>query len=161
LARRSTGKHLVIAIFDTPSAGEVAARTLSREARAEGRSGTIGILSLDEAGNIEVAKLGARTTDGDIGVGAVLGVIASALSGGVMPKRASFFDARSELSTDDVARLAAEIEAGQAAVAVLDQRPQAERAVVELISLGAKAEVHRLTGRALQQAAEAPRFIGS
>jgi hypothetical protein len=78
-----------------------------------------------------------------------------------MPKRASFFDSRSELSTDDVARLAAEIEVGQAAVAVLDQRPQAERAVVELIGLGAKAEAHRLTGRALQQAAAAPRFIGS
>jgi hypothetical protein len=161
LARRGSGKHLVIAIFDTPSAGEVAARTLTRETRAEGRSGSIGMLMLDDTGKIAVGKLGARTTDGDIGVGAVLDVIAAALTGGVMPRRASFFDARSELSTDDVARLAADIEAGQAAVAVLDQQPLAERAVVELTRLGAKAEVHRLTGRALQQAASAPRFIGS
>jgi hypothetical protein len=89
-------------------------------------------------------------------VGVVLGVIALALTGGVMPDRGHFFDSRSDLSTDDVARFGAELDAGQAAVGVLEQSPAAERAVIELTGLGGKAEVHWLTDRALCQAAAAP-----
>lgn len=156
--RSSSGKQLVIAFFTNPAAGEVAARVLAREAREGGRPGTVGALVLDARGKIEAAKLGDLTSPEGPGVGAVLGVIAMAIAGGVMPNRGHFFDAGSDLSTDDVARFGAELDAGAAAVAVLEAGAQAERMIVRLAGLGGRTEVHELTDRALQQAAAAPRI---
>ena len=161
MEQRRAGKHLVIAFFASPAAGEVAARALGKQESARGRGGSVGLLTLDKRGKVVTAKLGSRTARDGPGVGTVLGVIALALAGGVMPERGHFFDAQSDLSTDDVARFAAELEAGQAAVAVLGQAPDAERAVVELTGLGGKTEVHLLTERALRQAAEAPTIASS
>jgi hypothetical protein len=158
LIRPISGKQLVIAFFANPAAEEVAARVLAKQARDAGRPGTVGALVLDAQGKIEAAKLGDPTSPEGPGVGAVLGVIAMALSDGVMPPRGHFFDARSDLSTDDVARFGAELEAGAAAVAVLDAGPQAERMIVRLAGLGGRTEVHGLTRQALQQAASAPRI---
>lgn len=156
--RSASGKQLVIAFFANPAAGEVAARVLAREVREAGRPGTVGALVLDAEGKIEAAKLGDPTSPEGSGVGAVLGVIALAIAGGVLPHRGHFFDASSDLSTDDVARIGAELDAGAAAVAVLEAGPRAERVVVRLAGLGGRTEVHQLTGRALQQAASAPRI---
>lgn len=89
--------------------------------------------------------------------GGVLGVIAPATRGGVMPDRRHFFDMRSDVSTDDVARIGSELEAGHAAVARLERRRRAERAVVRLTELGGKTESRR-TGRALRHAASAPKI---
>jgi len=156
MEQQRAGRHLVIAFFASPAAGEVATRALGKQA-----SGSVGVLTLDQYGKVETARLGSRTARDGPGVGAVLGVIALAIAGGLMPERGHFFDAQSDLSTDDIARFGAELEAGQAAVAVLDQGPDAERAVVELTGLGGKTEVHVLTARALRQAAEAPTNICS
>ena len=156
MAQRRGGKQLVIAFFASPAAGEVAARALGKQESARGRGGSVGLLTLDKRGKVATAKLGSRTAGDEPGVGAVLGVIALALAGGVLPERGHFFDAQSDLSTDDVARFGAELDAGQAAVAVLGHSADAEHAVVELTGLGGKAEVHRLTERALRQAAESP-----
>ena len=73
--------------------------------------------------------------------------------GGVLPDRSNFFDARSDLTTDDVVRFGAELEAGHAAVAVLDRRSPAEQVIVSLAGLGGKAEIHRLTAGGLRLAA--------
>jgi hypothetical protein len=62
----------------------------------------------------------------------------------------------SELTTDDIARIGAELEAGHVAVAVAEERPVAERLVVRLAELGGRTQVHRLTSRALRQAARMP-----
>ena len=156
LVRARAGKDLVIAFFDNPGAGEVVARVLAEEARAVGKRGTVGMLMFNPEGRIDVARLGDRTAEGTPGVGAVLGMIAAALTGGVLPRRGRFLDVRSDLSTDDVARFGAELDAGQAAVAVLDVRPEAERVIVRLTELGGKTEAHRLTRRGLQQAGSAP-----
>ena len=155
MAEGRGGKQLVIAFFDDPAAGEVAARVLAKEASAEGKQGTVGMLALDEEGKVEVGRLGDRLSDDGPGIGAVLGTIALALLGGVMPRRGRFFDARSDLSTDDIVRFGAELEAGRAAVAILDRRSQADRVVVQLTRLGGKTEVHSLTSRALRQAVSA------
>jgi len=156
LAQTRGGKELIIAFFDNLAGGQVATRVLAEEAGAAGRRGIVGMLALDDAGEIDVTKLGDRTSGEGPGVGAVLGVIAMALTGDAVPKRGRLFDAGSDLSTDDVVRLAAQLEAGQSAVAVLDQRPEAERVIVRLAVLGGKTEVHHLTDRALRQAASAP-----
>ena len=73
-------------------------------------------------------------------IGVVLGVIAGALRDDVMPARRDFFDTNSELTTDDVARLGAELDAGQAVVAVLERRKRAEGIVVRLTGLGGRTE---------------------
>jgi hypothetical protein len=156
LTHEHGGRQLVIAFFENPAAGEVAARVLAEQARADSAGGTVGVLALDTWGKIAAGRLGPRASAAGPGVGAVLGVIALAVTGRIMPRRGHLFDARSDLSTDDVARFAAELEAGQAVVAVLDQGPAAERAVIALTGLGGKAEVHWLTGQALREAAAAP-----
>lgn len=156
MVRQSAGRQLVIAFFASPAAGEVAARSLGRLAGLQQSGGTIGLLMRDRNGQIVAGKLGGRTAGEVPGVGAVLGVIALALGGGAVPSEGHLFDARSDLSTDDVARFGAELDAGQAAVAVLEHPADADRAVVELTGLGGKVEVHWLTRRALSQAATAP-----
>jgi hypothetical protein len=160
LIREHSGKQLVVAFFDNPAAGDVAARVLEKQAHADAAEGTVGVLALDSEGRIAAGRLGPRATFDGAGVGAVLGVIALAVTGRVLPRRGHLFDTGSDLSTDDVARFAAELEIGQAVVAVLDCGPAAERAVVALTGLGGKAEVHWLTDRALCQAAAAPVFAG-
>ena len=60
---------------------------------------------------------------------------------------------RADLTTDDVVRFGAELEAGHAAVAVLDRRSPAEQVIVSLAGLGGKAEIHRLTAGGLRLAA--------
>jgi hypothetical protein len=155
------GKQLVIAFFDDRVTGESAARILERGALVRASGGTVGVLALDERGRILTAGLGSRVADDGPGVGAVLGVIAAALTAATVPPRPHLFDDIPGLSTDDIARFAVELEAGQAAVAVLDRDTAAERAVVELTRLGGKTEVHWLTDRALRRAAAEPGISGS
>ena len=150
------GRWLVIALFETRVAGIVTARTLAEEARSQGREGHIGVLSLDDAGEPVVANLEDRAADEAPEIGVVLGVIAGALRDGVMPARRDFFDTHSELTTDDIARLGAELEAGQAVVAVLERRKRAEGIVVRLTGLGGRTEIHQVTPRVLRQAADEP-----
>jgi hypothetical protein len=149
-----TGSYLVIAFFETRAEARDALLAASIEASTESRNGWIGMLALGDRGGPEVVfsgeHTGARST-----FGAVLGVIASALLGGVMPPRSHFFDSSSDLTTDDVVRFGAELEAGHPAVAVLARRARADRILVLLAGLGGKTEIHRLTDRALREAASA------
>jgi hypothetical protein len=155
LAERNGGRRFVIAFFETRVAGLGAARKLSREQESAGKRGVVGMLALDDLGRPDLSELGDPATGEGPGIGAVLGAIASALVGGVLPPKDHFFDARSDLTTDDIARIGAELEAGHVAVAVLDRRSPAERIVYPLTELGGKTEIHRLSAQALRQAAEA------
>lgn len=160
MIERTCGKKLVIAFFASPAAAEVAERAFSTEARDAGRPGSVGALAVDAHGNIEASKLGDQASPEGPGIGAVLGVIAMAIAGGVLPTRGHLFEASSDLSTDDVARIGAELDAGAAAVAVLEAGPRADQAIVRLTGLGGRTEVHRMTHTALQRAAAAPKVLG-
>lgn len=156
MVEANSGKWLVIALFETRVAGVVTARTLAEEARSKGREGHIGVLSLNDAGEPVVTNLEDRSAEDAPEIGVVLGVIAGALREGVMPARHDFFDTHSELTTDDIARIGAELEAGQAVVAVLERRKRAEGIVVRLTGFGGRTEIHHLTARVLRQAADEP-----
>jgi hypothetical protein len=148
----SAGGYLVVALFETRAQALDAMRAVIIEQGDEAREGRIGMFASDDHGRPEVLG-GGEGPDEHACLGAVLGAIASALLGGVMPARAHFFDARSDLSTDDVVRFGVELDAGHAAVAALASRTRADRILVLLAGLGGKTELHRLSGRALREAA--------
>ena len=60
---------------------------------------------------------------------------------------------------DDVARFGAELEIGQAAVAVLERGSATDLAVLGLTERGGKTEVHTLTSEALRLAALRPPIV--
>jgi hypothetical protein len=146
---RSDGSYLVIAFFETRAQAQGAMLAAAIEAAREGR---FGMLASDARGRPEAVGCGEHTHPG---IRAVLDVIASALLGGVLPARNHFFDTGSDLTTDDVVRFGAEVEAGHAAVAALAARARADRIVVLLAGLGGKTEIHHLSALALREAASA------
>ena len=156
MSKSSGAKDFVVAFFDDVDEGEAAARRLALEGILEQAEGTIGLLTLDAQGKVRSSRLGDRVSEHGPEVGSVLGSIALAITGGVLPKRGRFFDSRSNLTTDDIARFGAHLDAGQALVAVLCRHGSATDAIVALTQLGGKTEAHRLTGRALWRAAATP-----
>ena len=141
---RSGGRRLVVAFFEHPTAADAAAWLLDRRARTVGPGGSVGVLTGAPPVDL-VARAGPR---GGCGVGAVLGGISRALSGRDAPMPDELFGAGSNLSVDDLARFAAELEAGGALVAVLARRRGAERAILALTRCGGRAELHWITGQA-------------
>jgi hypothetical protein len=151
---RSAGSYLVIAFFESRAEAHDAMLAAAIEANGESRRGRFGMLASDDRGRPEAVGGGGHTDDHPR-LGAVLGQISAALRGGVMPARNHFFDPRSDLTTDDVVRFGAELDAGNVAVAALAARPRADRIVVLLAGLGGKTEIHHLSGRALREAVSA------
>jgi hypothetical protein len=154
MTHRGGGRRLVLAFFDCPAVGDAVVRVLEQAPGIAASGGTVGCLTLGLHGDGSVSRLGPRTAPGGPGVGAVLGVVACALTDGTSVAPGSLFDGGSDLSTDDLARFAAELEAGQTMVAVLDRRSGAERAVLELAGFGGKVEVHWLSHGALRRAVD-------
>ena len=159
MVRTESGRRLVIAFFEASRARDVASLMLLGGAPPEETRGTVGVLALDDRDRVDVPILGDRTTDDGPGIGAVIGAIGLALAGRDPPRHGPFFDAGSDLSTDDIARFGAELEAGQAAVAVLERGGATALAVLELTGLGGKTEVHWLTSGALRLAALRPPIV--
>lgn len=155
MGERSNGKRFVIAFFETRAAGVTAARALAEPPASGGTPRAVGVLA-GAGGDPEVSTFGGGRADDLQGVARLLGVIGSALLGGVMPPRSHFLDEGSELTTDDISRIGAELEAGHAAVAILEERVLAQRSVVRLVELGGRTEVHRLTDHAVRQAGTMP-----
>ena len=121
MGERTDGKRFVIAFFETRAAGVAAARALSAVTSGGVDERPVAVLSHDGAGRPDVTTLGAHGADDPRGIARLLGVIGSALQGGVMPARSHFLDDGSELTIDDIARIGAEVAAGHAAVAVLEE----------------------------------------
>ena len=120
------------------------------------RGMSLGLLCVKERGDVEADKLGPLQGEDGPGVGAVLGMIALAYSGRLTGQAGPFIDPESDFSTDDVARIGAELDAGSAAVAILADPAEAEQAIVELTRLGGRAEIHALTREALELAGSHP-----
>jgi hypothetical protein len=151
VAVRSAGSYLVVAFFDTRAETTDALLAATIDASKESREGEIGMLALDELGNPEAIN-GERTDPSSMGV---LRVIASALLGGVMPLRSHFFGTGSDLSTDDVVRFGAELDAGHAAVIAVATRARADRILVSLARFGGRTEMHHVSDRVVRRAASA------
>jgi uncharacterized membrane protein len=168
-------KQLVLAIFPNESAADQAAAELKgwEKANEDIKQGAIGVLVKDNSGKIKAHKLGTRETARGAGVGLVLGIIATVLSGGLALLTGivggiivggivgSFVHRGLGMSDEDLRLLSGHLDAGKAAVGVLVPADEATATSAELKKLGGDITTYQVTEEALQQAAEAAKSAGA
>ncbi len=154
-------KQLVLAFFDREAIADGAVNELKNWDKADKdiKLGAIGVLVKDDKGKIKQYKLGSRRW----GIGAVLGVIAGVLSGGLTILGGAviggvigaFFHKGLGLSKDDLARIDKQLDGGKAAVGVLVTDAEAAGVSAKLKELGGVPETHEVSEEAVEQAATA------
>jgi uncharacterized membrane protein len=135
------------------------------------KRGAIGVLAKDKEGKIKAHKLGTRETARGAGVGAVLGIIATVLSGGlallagvvggiiVGGLLGSFVHRGLGMSEEDLRLLGERLDAGGAAVAVLVPADEVDATTAEFKKIGGDIATYQISEEALQQASEAVKSI--
>jgi hypothetical protein len=151
-------QQLVLAFFENEAAADQAVDGMKQwdKASKEIELGAIGILVKDDKGKIKTHKLGKRKTGG----GAVLGVLAAVLTGGVSLLGGAvaggilgaFFHKGLGMSKDDLARIDGELDGGKAAVGILAQPDEAAGVTAKLAELGGAPETHEVSDEAVEQA---------
>ena len=168
-------KHLIMASFNDERAADTAAEELKGWDRAndEIKLGAVGVLVKDKEGKIKAHKLGTRYTARGAGIGLVLGIIATVLSGGLALLAGvvggvivggivgTFVHRGLGLSEEDLRLLSARLDEGNAVVAVLVPENEVESTTAELKKLGGDIKVYQVSEEALQQAAEVARLEGT
>jgi uncharacterized membrane protein len=152
--------ELVLGIFPNEADADSAVDKLKTwdKLSEEVKLGAIGVLVVDETGQIKEHKLGGRSTKTGAGIGLVLAVVApptllvGLVGGGVL---GHFHHQGLKLSDDDRTRIGAELAGGKAAVGVLVPAGQASAVTAKLTELGGTAEVHEVTDEALDAVAAA------
>ena len=151
--------QLVLGIFADEAAADAAVESLKDwGAATEQTLGAVGVLVVDETGQIKEHKLGARSSGKGAGVGLVLAVIfppsllAGIVGGGLI---GHFHHKGLGLTTEDRARIVAELSGGKAAVGVLAGPGQDAAISAKLTELGGAAEVHAVSDEALEAVAAA------
>jgi hypothetical protein len=144
----------VLSFFADEPAADAAAAALKDSGTTSGDA--IGILVLDAAGNLKVDKVGARSWGAGAGIGACLfvlgpaflgvGVLGGTVAGGLHHKGLKLSDA-------DKARIAADLNAGKAAVGVLARINEAPSVQQQLTGLGGATSGHDVVDEAALQAA--------
>jgi uncharacterized membrane protein len=151
-------KDLVLAIFDDEPAADYAVESLKSWDRSTDlvRLGAVGVLVLDESGEVKTHKLGRRSVGKGAGVGLVLGMLtpigvaAAAVGGGAL---GALHRKGLGMDDQDLDRISDELTDGRAAVGVLTRHRDAPVIEEKLKELGGRPEVHGITGDAVQEAA--------
>jgi len=144
---------VVIAIFNDEESADAAATSLKDSGAAKGDA--IGVLVLDEDGNLKAEKVGKRSWGKGAGIGAVValvtpvGLAAGLIGGGLL---GALHHKNLGLDEADRERISSELEGGKAAVGVL--APVSEAAVVadKLSELGGASETHPVSDEAVEEA---------
>jgi hypothetical protein len=144
---------VVLAIFNDENSADDAAALLKESKLA--KSDAIGVLVLNEKGELNADKAGKRTWGKGAGIGAVvalvtpIGLAAGLIGGGLL---GALHHKKLGLSDADRERLHHELEGGKAAVAVL--APVAEAAAVAdfLRDQGGSPESHSVSDEAVEEA---------
>ena len=149
-------KQLVLSFFADEQAADTAATALKTSGIASGDA--IGLLVLDDAGDLRVDKVGARNWGAGAGVGACLvllgpaalgvGLVGGTAAGGLHHKGL-------KLSDEDRARISADLGAGKAAVGVLARIGDAPMIQERLTELGGATSSHDVVDEAALQTAAA------
>jgi len=149
-------KRVVISLFDDEATADSAAVVLKESEIAKHHA--IGVLVLDERGDLKAHKLGAHSVYKGAGIGFVLallgpiGVGIGATAGGAL---GLLHHKGLGLSERDRERICAELALGKAAVGVLADYDEAPSIDAKLTELGGLSEVHAFSDEALEEAAAA------
>lgn len=146
-------KTVVLAIFEDEASADTAAASLKDSGAA--RHDAIGVLVLDEKGEVKVEKVGKRSVGKGAGIGLVLalltpigltvGLIGGGLLGALHHKGLGLDDADRE-------RIGSELAGGKAAVGVLAPVSEADFVAGKLTELGGAAEAHDVSEEDLEEA---------
>lgn len=155
-------KRVVISLFDNEATADTAVVALKESGAA--KHDAIGVLVLDENGNVKTHKVGAHSFYkgagigfilgllGPVGVGLGMGVGMGATTGGVL---GLLHHKGLGLSESDRERISAELASGKAAVGVLADFDEAPSIDAKLTELGGTSEVHEFSDEAIEEAAAA------
>jgi uncharacterized membrane protein len=151
-------KQVVISVFPDEAAADAAVGSLKSWDKVSNdvKLGAIGVLVLDEQGQVKTQKLGKRSIGKGAGIGVVLAVVAPPLGVGTMVAGGLLGALHKKgLGLDDAdrERIAAQLTSGKAAVGVLARSDEANTIASKLKELGGDSEVHEATDEALEQAA--------
>ena len=135
--------QVVLGIFADEAAADAAVETLKTwdKASQEIKLNAIGVLVIDEKGQIKEHKLGKRSVGKGAGIGLVLAVIApptllaGIVGGGVL---GAFHHKGLGISPEDRERIGKELAGGKAAVGVLAASDEAPRISGKLVELGGR-----------------------
>lgn len=152
--------QVVLGIFADEVAADAAVESLKTwdKVSDDVKLGAIGVLVVDENGQIKEHKLGARSTKKGAGIGLVLAVVApptllvGLVGGGLLGR---FHHKGLGLTEEDRARIGEELAGGKAAVGVLATPAEAALISAKLTELGGTAETHDVTDEALEAVAAA------
>jgi hypothetical protein len=155
-----TEHRIVLGIFADEAAADAAVKSLLDWEKANDVvSRPVGVLVVDEKGQVKEHKLGHRSGKAGAGIGLVLAVIApptllaGMIGGGIL---GHFHHQGLGLTDGDRERLAAELAGGKAAVGVLvEEDLEAAMIASQLKDLGGITEIHLVTDEALEAVAAA------
>lgn len=153
-------KKLVLGIFADEAAADAAVEPLKAwdKGTEDVTLGAIGVLVVDDKGQIKEHKLGQRSGGKGAGIGLVLAVIApptllaGIVGGGIL---GHFHHKGLGLTPEDRARIVAELQGGKAAIGVLAIPIEAEVISMKLKELGGTPEIHDVSDEALEAVAAA------
>jgi len=144
---------VVISIFNDEESADAAATSLKDSGVAKGDA--IGVLVLDENGNLKAEKVGKRSWGKGAGIGAVValvtpvGLAAGLIGGGVL---GALHHKNLGLDEADRERISSELEGGKAAVGVLAPVSEATVVADKLSELGGTSETHPVSDEAVEEA---------
>jgi len=144
---------VVIAIFNDEESADAAATSLKDSGAAKGDA--IGVLVLDENGNLKAEKVGKRSWGKGAGIGAVValvtpvGLAAGLIGGGLL---GALHHKNLGLDEADRERISSELEGGKAAVGVLAPVSEATVVADKLSELGGTSETHPVSDEAVEEA---------
>jgi uncharacterized membrane protein len=148
-----SNKTVVLAIFQDENAADVAGASLKDSGVA--KQDAIGVLALNEKGELKTDKVGKRSMGKAAGIGTALalvtpvglgvGIIGGGLLGALHHKNLGLDDADRE-------RIGRELQGGKAAIGVLAPVSEATVVAAKLEELGGTAEAHEVSDEVLDEA---------
>lgn len=148
-----SNKTVVLAIFKDEVSADAAATSLKDSGVARGDA--IGVLVLNEKGELKADKVGKRSWGKGSGIGAVValvtpvGLAAGLIGGGLL---GALHHKNLGLDEADRDRIGSELRGGKAAVGVLAPVSEATVVADKLIELGGTVETHPVSDEAVEEA---------
>jgi hypothetical protein len=148
-----SNKTVVIALFKDEVSADTAASSLKESGMVKGDA--VGVLVLNEKGQLKADKVGKRSWGKGAGIGAVValvtpvGLAAGLIGGGLL---GMFHHKNLGLNEADRERIGSELQEGQAAVGVLAPVSEASVVADKLTELGGTSEIHPVSDGAVEEA---------